>query len=209
MQLINLASTTYVDLAMFLNSTCNRMLSLPPNSIQTIFSLLPSTRQYAQFKVALCRNYLSRLSDTKPVRKPASRAAPRPQPARARQASGQDPNVKPNAPSESSTLAVARKYPAVATSDILQLVSNTDTAADAEDSEAALTLQFKFQLLCAFGTLQEHQSPKDADWERAIHGGELSRAVEQGFGNSEDGPAEALVWAQDLKAILAVMGWYR
>lgn len=104
---------------------------------------------------------------------------------------------------------MARKYPIVATSEILQLISCNDTTPDAEDSEAALTLQFKFQLLCAYGTLHEQQSPKDADWERVIHSGELSQAVEQGFGSSEDGPPEVLVWAQDLKSILAAMGWYR
>ena len=185
------------------------MLSLSPEAVQTIFSLLPSTLQHTQVKVALCQTYLTRLNDDKPVRRPAPRAAPRPQPARSRQPSTQDPSLTPSTSTESSAPSVARKFPTVSTSEVIQLVSSVEIPSSAEESRSALTLQIKLQLIGAFGTLQEQLAQKDSDWTRALQSGELSRAIEQGFTPAEHDPSDVLTLAQDLKAILAVMGWYR
>lgn len=87
--------------------------------------------------------------------------------------------------------------------EIIRLVSSADSATSAD------SIELKFQLLCSFGRLQELGVEEDEEWRKTLQNGELSQAIEWGFGCSRSGSLEEEARAQDIKAILAVMGWYR
>lgn len=197
---------------MVLNSICTRMSSLSPEEIQAIFALLPTSMSCLQFQIALCRTYLTGESgpNTNTAQKPKAKAAPRPLPARQRQATSKEPSVAPSMASpDESPRSIARTYPVVPAAEIAQLICSTDNVAYPDSLSTVRSWHFKFQLLYAFGTLQEQLTQKDENWQRMIHSGELTKAINKGFSCSDNFPSEQKMWAQDLKSLLAVMGWYR
>ncbi|KAJ3552207.1 hypothetical protein NM688_g4272 [Phlebia brevispora] len=194
-----LATTQFVD-----------QLSVNDMRSTSILSLLPPTVACTQFKVALCKTSLTRIVESKPTQKPMPKTAPRPQPARHRQPSSKDSSIAPSTISpETAAPTIARKYPVVTAAEVVQLVSRSSSTPESQLVDTTRTLQFKFQLLCAFGALQERSSHRDEDWEQLVQNGELPKAIDQGFGCWDDDGLDVQVWAQDFKATLAIMGWYR
>ena len=200
--MINLSFTTHLDFPIALSAITHRVSGLSTQQLRTVFNLLPDTTCCLQFCIALCKTVLAGSNESKTI-KPRVRAAPRPLPVGHRQTVSQDldSSLKPHA--ESIPPSIVREYPVVSASEIVRLVCSASSATSAD------TVELKFQLLCAFGRLQELNLSKDDDWQKMLQNGELSQAIEQGFGCSGSGLPEQNARAQDIKAILAVMGWYR
>ncbi|OSD06893.1 hypothetical protein PYCCODRAFT_1474296 [Trametes coccinea BRFM310] len=190
--LVNLGSTTLLDFPMFLNAVSTRMTQMSLDTLTYLLSALPITQEMAQFKVHLCRHALGGATThgrTKP------RARPRAQPRRRPRAETADVPASGDAPSSSQgismttaqassadagTTSVRRKYPAISTLDILELVSLPDTS-DMAFAPQALCL--KGELIANYGLLQKQlgRNERDAKWLDILRDGGLQKVVEDAF----------------------------
>ncbi|KAI0374016.1 hypothetical protein BV20DRAFT_936201 [Pilatotrama ljubarskyi] len=195
--LINLGSTTLLDFPMFLNAVSTRVSSMASQALEYILSALPITRATAQFKVHLCKHTLGG-SSTSVKGRPKPQARARALPRRRVRAdateasvdadatlSSQGPSATARDASATSGVAsVARKYPAIAASDVLDLLAAPNTS----DPGSAMQLLFlKSELVVSYGLLQQQVDDSDRDprWLEALRDGSLLRAVEEAF-DSED-----------------------
>lgn len=159
--------------------------------------------------------FLTDTSTSKGKVKPQARTAPRPLAARPSQQTILAENSSAAAtPAETPTLptpSIARKYPVLTTTEIIRLLAGSATSIHADPSAAVRTMQLRFYILSAFGSLQEQLSSEEQDpeWERVIQNGELTKAIDDAFHSPAGAPQEDQAWAEDLKAVLTAMGWHQ
>ncbi|KAH9858697.1 hypothetical protein C2E23DRAFT_799660 [Lenzites betulinus] len=210
--LINLGSTTLLDFPMFLNAASPRVSGLPASALEALFAALPVTRATAQFKVHLCRHALggsSTSSKTRPKPQVRARAAPRrrvPDAAADAAAVSQDASTAAHDPGASS---VARRYPAMSTSDVLELLTLPSMS---DSGPALLAVLFKAELVASYGLLQQQASEgegeADEKWGAALRDGALVEAVEAAFARGATGEvmdAEDEAYVQKRRAALLAM----
>ncbi|PSS31054.1 hypothetical protein PHLCEN_2v2386 [Hermanssonia centrifuga] len=158
--------------------------------------------------------FLTDTSTSKGKAKPQARTAPRPLAARPSQQTILTENSSAAAtPAATPTLptpSIARKYPALTATEIIRLLAGSVTSIHADPSAAVRTLQLRFYILSAFGGLQEQlpSEERDSEWEKGIHNGELTKAIDDAFHPPAGAPREDQAWAKDLKAVLTAMGWH-
>ncbi|OCH95172.1 hypothetical protein OBBRIDRAFT_721153 [Obba rivulosa] len=166
--LVNLTSTTLVDLPMFLNAVSDRVLSLPFDDLTALFGALPATRPALHFRLALCKRYLARSSSTDAEK---SRARPKPL------QRGQPPNA-PSDPTENAqdpssgaeAASVARQYLPTSSVEILRLVSEPQPSND-------MVARIKMELVLVYWMLQKQSGDAgDTDWQDILSSGKLSEA---------------------------------
>lgn len=188
-QLINLGSTTLLDFPMFLNAASTRVSGLPVAALEHLFAALPATRTTAQFKVHLCRTALGGSSTAAKGRaKPQARARPPPRRRVRAEATGASASADAVAVSQDASTggqepgvaSVARKYPAISTSDVLELLTRPSFS----DSGSALQgLCFKSELVVNYGLVQQRVTEGDRDeaWTALVRDGGLHKLVEEAF----------------------------
>ncbi|KAI0699261.1 hypothetical protein BC835DRAFT_1304585 [Cytidiella melzeri] len=201
-QLINLTNTIHLDLAMLLNAVSNRLLSTPPEVLQSIFTLLPRSATSLRFQIALCQSSLAHSSDGGP------RSRPRPQ---VRNAPRPVPPSKDAVPSKDSS-TLARKFPPLHFADILQAFSSPLSTSDPDPLVLPRKLHLKFFFVTAVGEMQENATPeeRDPEWRRIVQSGELAKAIDVAFElPGKSSPVESHALAEDLKAMLSLVstGW--
>ncbi|TFK87524.1 hypothetical protein K466DRAFT_586291 [Polyporus arcularius HHB13444] len=235
--LINLTSTTLLDLNMFLNAVSTRVSSSSVDTLSYLFSSLPPTQTIAHFKVMLCRHALggSHTMGGKPKPQARARAQPRRRTrtttdaavdASAGASTSADADAgangalgasnQPSTPNTQDTGAdgassVARKYPAISTSDVLELFSR---ASKSDAASVALTLSLKAELLISYALVQQNLGPNDRDgaWQDMLHDGTLRRAVEDVFdlgrvSRSTDAQTRELIRTKKDALFLAMSMW--
>ncbi|KAI9062873.1 hypothetical protein FKP32DRAFT_1572731 [Trametes sanguinea] len=190
--LVNLGSTTLVDFPMFLNAVSTRVTQLSLDTLTYLLSALPITQEMAQFKVHLCRHALGGAT-THAKTKPQAR--PRAQPRRRVRAETADVPAGGDAPSSSQgtsmttaqasstdagATSVRRKYPAISTPDILELVSQSNPS---DLAFAPQTLCLKGELIVNYGLLQKQleEGDRDGKWLELLRDGGLEKVVEDAF----------------------------
>ena len=181
------------------------MAALSPEQIQSVFALLPETILGTRFQIALCKTVLAGANSTKaassrPKAAPRRAGAGRIQPTNNVDAGGDASTVQESLPS------ILRTYPEVPVTEIVRLVNSPDSGSPAMRAGG---LQFKFQLLCAYGRLQALLSGGDEAWQNALQAGDVARAIDSGFDCTDSDSADVQARAEDQRAMLAVMGWYR
>lgn len=196
---------------MVLNAVCNRCITMQAETIQTLFLLLPPSQTCSRFKVSLCRVCLSNASDNgrKARPKPQAKAVPRPLPARQRKALQNEPPSpsKPQAPGEDSE-TIRRTFPAIPTSDVLELWTTSRIANPSDLVDVERTLQLKFELVFAFADLQGQldEEHRDPEWRRVLESGEFTHALDEAFTlPAQAAQPDTKKLAQDLKMILATL----
>lgn len=196
---------------MVLNAVCNRCITMQAGTIQTLFLLLPPSPICSRFKISLCRVCLSNASDNsrRSRPKPQAKAVPRPLPARQRKTLQNEPlsPSKPQAPGEGSE-TIRRTFPAVPTSEILELWTTSRIANPSDTVDVERTLQLKFELVFAFADLQGQldEEHRDPEWQRVLRGDGFTLNIDEAFAL----PAQAAQpgiknLVQDLKMILATL----
>ena len=189
-QLINLTSTTYVDLPMFLKALSTRTSSLSPDALSTLFDSLPATRAVAQFKVLLCSQSLRALVPTatgKPGKSKRARPRPRGRP-RAESAVADDPGVAsaslegdadadaaPNAVTGDTSYLTPR-FPSIRPAEVLALLARPGKP---EAGSVLLEMCFKAELVLAYGALQLALAENgDGAWAGVVRDGSLRTSIE-------------------------------
>jgi len=190
--LINLASTKYVDFPIFLNAVSSRVFALPTSGIASLLSALPPSRAVLRFKLALYKNYLtdfgvnSNSSDSKPVVQGSSK--PRPVAPRRRQQgpSTDEGSSKKIASQEAPAASIARKFPQLTPSEVLELIKKPPAA---DSSLDALNLRIKAELVISYWMLQKQKTDNvDAEWQDMIKDGRLENAIEIAWTSNPDDP---------------------
>ncbi|KAI0358469.1 hypothetical protein OH77DRAFT_1420857 [Trametes cingulata] len=222
--LINLGSTTLLDFPMFLNAVSARVSGLPVEALEYLLSVLPITRATAQFKVHLCKHTLGGSSTSGKGRpKPQARARALPRRRIRTEAtdvsvdadttlSSQNPSTSAQDAATSGVPSVARKYPAISASDVLDLLAIPNTS---DSGSAVQPLCLKSELVVNYGLLQQQVDDSDRDprWIEVLRDGTLVKAVEEAF-DYEDvkkGPdAEGRDYVRRRRdALLAVMSLWQ
>ena len=173
-----------------------------------LFSSLPLTQTLAHFKVMLCRHALggSHTANNRPKPQARARAQPRRRTrttadtaadATSGAGAGTSANVGAGAGSALPSLdqpsgpvtqdsgadgasSVARKYPTISASDVLELLTRTSKA---DSASLSLTLCLKSELLVSYALVQQNLGPNDRDggWQDMLHDGRLRQAVDDAF----------------------------
>ncbi|KAI0630381.1 hypothetical protein C8Q77DRAFT_1137847 [Trametes polyzona] len=224
--LINLGSTTLLDFPMFLNAASTRVSSLPAETLEYLFSALPVTSATAQFKVHLCRHALGgspapskgrgkpqARARAQPRRRMRTEAADTPADANANADAAASSQDTPTATQNPGPISIARKYPAISTSDVLELVASPSLSGS-EQTAARVVLCLKAELVVSYGLLQ-HQAPEgeqDEKWLEALRDGTLVKAVEEAFdpeaiGEAMDAEDEAYVQKRRAALLAVVSMW--
>jgi hypothetical protein len=178
LQLINLTSTTHLDLPLFITSVYSRLSSFSADEFSALFPLLAPSPVIGRFKVAFCQKYIAfgsanhQPANSRP--KPQSRAQPRIIPS-ARQRSGQDDDA--SAKTSSGSASIASKHAPPSAAEILHLLG----LRPGHHQDVAAFLRLKFELLSAFVTLQSQMSAdeRDPDWLKALTDGRLKVALDE------------------------------
>ncbi|KAH7929887.1 hypothetical protein BV22DRAFT_1116607 [Leucogyrophana mollusca] len=174
-QLINLTSTVYFDLNMFATSVTSRRFSASSDLLCSLLESLPLSPTVLNFKLVLCRKLLTDASLAN-VAEPPPR--PKPQARIIRRARRNNPSEVEDPPTSITPEQVASKLSLPPSSEILQTISSeTGTSSGTQ-------LPVKYQLLSAYGALQQSMSAdrKDAEWLQALSSGRLEQVIETTFG---------------------------
>ncbi|KAI0823662.1 hypothetical protein BC628DRAFT_1411431 [Trametes gibbosa] len=181
--LINLGSTTLLDFPMFLNAASPRVSGLPTETLEALFAALPVTSATAQFKIHLCRHALGGSFTSARTRpKPQARARPPPRrriPTGANRA-GPVYQDAPTTTQDPGASSVARTYPAMSTSDVLELLTRPSLS---DSGPALLAFLLKAELVVSYGLLQQQacETDRDGTWADVLRDGALAKAVEAAF----------------------------
>ncbi|KAI0092936.1 hypothetical protein BDY19DRAFT_989625 [Irpex rosettiformis] len=210
--LINLTNTVHLDFAMLLNAVATRLLSLSPECLQTMFSLLPPSATSLKFQVSLCQLSLAHSSGgshrSRP--RPQARNAHRPVPSRL----ANDPSLKGSSFAVDSSMpsTLARKFPPVHFTEVLETFSSP-LSPDTDPPTLMRKLHLKFFLITAVGELQDRVAlvERDPDWVDIVQSGRLKQAIDFAF-SLEDIPNLTEMGrelAEDLKNMLSLVsaGW--
>ncbi len=178
-QLVNLTSTTFFDLPLFMNLLIPRLPS-GVEEMHNLLSAMSSTSTLCKFKVTMCQRYLTRSRAGNSRGRGRPRAQPRPLTSVAKQ--GSVASMKSDSKSNLSRHSLP---PASELLHLLTMKADTD----------ALSKTIKYDLLVTYGIMQ-HQAPakdKSQDWVDMLQNGRVAEAVEEAFGGSKDAdPSHAL-----------------
>ncbi|KAI9442210.1 hypothetical protein H4582DRAFT_1847938 [Lactarius indigo] len=170
--LVNLTSTNFFDLPLFMNLLIPRLPS-GVEEMHDLLSAMSSTSTLCKFKVTMCQRYLTRSRAGNSRGKGRPRAQPRPLNGIAKQ--GSIASVRSDS---KSNLSQHTLPPASELLHLLTMKADTDT----------LSKTIKYDLLVTYGIMQ-HQAPaedKSQDWVRMLQNGRVTEAVEEAFGGSKD-----------------------
>lgn len=198
---------------MVCNVFSRRILSFSPEDLSSLFAMLPSSIAVMQFKLVLCRNVLRKPpgseSGNPAISKPHVRAQPRPIPARRRQLEplqSQTSVTSDSAPTSvhpESDLSIARKYPRITPSDIMELLS---TPCSSEVNVNAQELEMKAELVLTYGNLHKQKGSQDededAEWKKMLQSGTLKQALDTAFGEHSIVEPDVTKSAQSMKKLL-------
>ncbi|KZT70975.1 hypothetical protein DAEQUDRAFT_666961 [Daedalea quercina L-15889] len=184
--LVNLSATTLIDLPLFLNAIGNRLFSLTLDELASLFAALPSSSTMLQFKVLLCRHYLTDFaagSGQNNIRpKPQARGQPRPAPSRRKQAESPFADSTTSNVTAASAASIARKFPAIPSSEILSLI---ESPCSTDVDGGAQALRVKLELALSYALLRKHVGSDDnvdVEWQGALREGRLNAAFEAASG---------------------------
>ncbi|KZT08330.1 uncharacterized protein LAESUDRAFT_748862 [Laetiporus sulphureus 93-53] len=168
--LIHLASTTLIDLPMFLNAASSRVFALPAKDLASLLAALPVTMPVLQFRLVLCKSYLT---ETRSSAVPQTRAQPR-----RKQAEVYGNDAPP--PKDAASNTILRKFPPISSAEILRLVESRSHS-DASDRD--MSLQVKLELARSFWLLQKQIAvdARDTEWPDVLRSGRLKEAFQSAF----------------------------
>ncbi|KII92900.1 hypothetical protein PLICRDRAFT_37703 [Plicaturopsis crispa FD-325 SS-3] len=179
--LINLTSTTLVDMQIFVNLIFARLSSTTPDEFSTFLSTLPPSPPGARCKVALCRKFLTEPSSGDSTR-PAAVARPQARAVRAARRSAadhEDSSVQVlTKPAESTS--IVRQFPLLPSEEVLRILQTGTAQNDVR------SLRIKFELLVAYAMLQRIDGDADSAWLACLKDGSLRSGLLAAFGG-EDG----------------------
>lgn len=170
--LVNLTSTNFFDLPLFMNLLIPRLPS-GVEEMHDLLSAMSSTSTLCKFKVTMCQRYLTRSRAGNSRGRGRPRAQPRPLNGIAKQ--GSVASVRSDSKSNLSRHTLP---PASELLHLLTMKADTD----------ALSKTIKYDLLVTYGIMQ-HQAPvedKSQDWLEMLQNGRVTEAVEEAFGGSKD-----------------------
>ncbi|KAI0645721.1 hypothetical protein C8Q79DRAFT_1111447 [Trametes meyenii] len=220
--LINLGTTTLLDFPMFLNAVSMRISSMSVDALSYLLSTLPVTRAVAQFKVHLCRHTFGGGSTGSANGKPKPQARAKAQPRRRVRTemteastdagpTSQDTQATTQDPGTTAVASVARKFPTVSGSDILELLARPNPS---DYGAAAQTICLKGELVVSYGLLQQLavEADRDQKWNDILRDGSLRIAVQEAFspGAISKADAEGKAYVQNRRdAMLAVLSLWQ
>lgn len=192
-QLINLSSTIYFDLNLFVTSVYTRLSSTSSatstDTFSTLFSALTPSPAISKFKLALCKKYLTSLTTTmSSVDGPQPAFRPRPQ-ARAvhssRQSSvprheGSMSSIKSTTSDSTSATSITSKYPLPPPSEILHLLQQPLGGS----YPLTQSLRIKFELLLSYALVQNPPTEvgdQESEWRNMLLDGRVQKAVDSAF----------------------------
>ncbi|KAH9061284.1 hypothetical protein EDB87DRAFT_1560600 [Lactarius vividus] len=170
--LINLTSTNFFDLPLFMNLLIPRLPS-GVEEMHDLLSAMSSTSTLCKFKVTMCQRYLTRSRAGNSRGRGRPRAQPRPLNSMVKQ--GSVASVRSDSKSNLSRHTLP---PASELLHLLTMKADTDV----------LSKTIKYDLLVTYGIMQ-HQAPvedKSQDWVEMLQSGRVTEAVEEAFGGSKD-----------------------
>ncbi|TFY69171.1 hypothetical protein EVJ58_g580 [Rhodofomes roseus] len=139
-----------------------------------------------QFKVLLCRNYLtdfgagSGQSSTRP--KPQARGQQRPAPTRRKQTEASPNDTLSSSVPAASATSIVRSFPTIFPSDIVSLV---EKPCSADLNSSAQALRVKLELALSYALLRRQGGPDsvaDTEWQSVLRSGQLTAAFEAASG---------------------------
>lgn len=189
---MNLTSTIYIDIPLFVTSIYTRLVSEDPDAFSAFYSALQNSFTTAKFKVLLCKQYLTatNLADTDGAPGlPGYRPKPQARAVRTAAKSDHGQNITPGVVG-STTMDVNAAPASIASKpvmpsplEILQLLENPDS----ESRPPAQLLRVKFELLMSYLSVQNSAlTPEQkVEWKNAVKSGQVSRVIDSAFSNAE------------------------
>ncbi|CCM01476.1 uncharacterized protein FIBRA_03530 [Fibroporia radiculosa] len=168
--LINLTSTTLVDLPMILNAVSNHISSLPSDGIAALLAALPPSRAVLQFKLALYKSlitaHVGNLDSTGTDSRSQGRLQPRP--VRRGQSSlyNQDSSI-PKPATELNSVSITRKYAVMSPSEALSLIKDSGSPGLPRPELAS---QIKVELALTYWMLRRQIAQEDpnVEWDERV-----------------------------------------
>lgn len=163
--MINLSSTTFVNLPMFLNSISARLSGQSQPQLHLFFSSLPSTIPVLLFKISLCQKFLA--LEAKDLEMNTKRAQPK-----AVRTTG-DAQVETGSTANVPSVTIRHQIPS--STEILKLIQSDAPFTNLNPTSIQ---RVKLELAVSYGTYQTRcpESAKDSNWPRFVHTGVLKNS---------------------------------
>jgi len=164
----------------FITSLYTRLSSFTADELSALFPMLPPSPTINRFKITLCQKYITYAAINPEISrpKPQARAQPRTTAAVWRYKEDEHPSSISQSDLDHAA-SITSKYASPTTAEILRLL---EMGPDGSRDLAAF-LRVKFELLVAFGKLQNQTTvdDQDSEWRKMLRDGKFTKVLTTAF----------------------------